>query len=368
MRLTLLEAAYHDIIYAIGLQVDIEMLEEGIHCTGRGAPDFKKKKRRYYEDKRRSEKYADDILNRSRVPDDEFCRHRPNNPTVDNLSSSEDEITPKRARKSANTRVNRRRSETSKTFLKVFSSATSASFTLINVACNDQKEAHVTIRSNTGNVEVIIRKSLYCDVCFPKNEGKKTVNTCVHIVWVLMRVFNISRKSLLAQVNLTENEVTSVLTSKNTGPNPSTSTSTSSASSASSTSSSANTKTGGSSFTLSEAEQLSIFESNSSFNKIQQWFADKLVVRKDASCCACGATMPAGKPYVFVKGLYIPRNQFFATSRTYYFCAIPTCLSKKPIGSNLSVPPTEVNVTSTTNLLSSDITNIQLRGINVVRI
>ena len=158
------------------------MLEEGVHCTERGVPDFQRKKRQYYEDKRRSEKYEEDILNRSQAPDDDFSRHRPNNPSVDDLSSSEDEITPKRARMNANKRINCQRSDTSQGFKKIFAAASNAVFTVVANEGHGDKESRVRIQTNTGDVDVIIRKALYSSLCYPKYEGKRTINTYVRIV------------------------------------------------------------------------------------------------------------------------------------------------------------------------------------------
>jgi hypothetical protein len=355
-------------MYAIDLEVGLNLLQEGVNCTGKGPADYRRNKRRYHEDMRRSNKYAEDILNRTSAPGDEFCRHRPPNPSVDNLSSSEDEITPKRAKMNANKRVGRRRSETSKNFRKILNSASVASFTVVDVDVQSTKnEATVVIKKNEEDIEVYVRKSLFCQVCFPTYEGKNTINTCLHIVWVLMNVFFVSKSSsLLAQINLTDNELTNILKKQKPG--------------GSSSSNNGNNKqpppspspsaSGSCTIQLSEAEQLAIFEAHNDNSSEQEWFVDKLIARKSASCCArdSNATMPAGKIYVFVKGLYIPKNQTFATERIYYFCALPKCLSKKPYHSNIIVPPQVVKVAGSTNLLAADITSIRSHGINIIQV
>jgi hypothetical protein len=43
-------------------------------------------------------------------------------------------------------------------------------------------------------------------------------------------------------------------------------------------------------------------------------------------------------PYIVVNGLYIPRNQKFAVSRQFYFCADPRCIAIKPFASNIQTP------------------------------
>ena len=42
--------------------------------------------------------------------------------------------------------------------------------------------------------------------------------------------------------------------------------------------------------------------------------------------------------FVYVSGMYIPPNQTFSKQRKLYFCALPTCIKKKPYMSNITVP------------------------------
>ena len=55
---------------------------------------------------------------------------------------------------------------------------------------------------------------------------------------------------------------------------------------------------------LTSIEQQAISESKGKIS--QKWYVVKLVTRKGAKCCTCGSTMPEGKVYIYVKGLYIP--------------------------------------------------------------
>ena len=43
--------------------------------------------------------------------------------------------------------------------------------------------------------------------------------------------------------------------------------------------------------------------------------------------------------YVYVSGMYIPPNETFSKERKFYFCALSTCIIKKPYMSNMTVPP-----------------------------
>ena len=90
---------------------------------------------------------------------------------------------------------------------------------------------------------------------------------------------------------------------------------------------------------FTDAELKSIFEGNAAHRKNQIWYAGKLLVRKDAKCCACGATMPEGKVYIFVTGLYVPKDQTFSVERTFYFCAQLACINKKPFMSGYTHCP-----------------------------
>ena len=90
---------------------------------------------------------------------------------------------------------------------------------------------------------------------------------------------------------------------------------------------------------LSEAEIKSIFEGNPKNNQTQLWFVDKIDVRKNAKCFSCKSTMPIRKYFIFVNGLYIPRNQNFAIDRTFYFCALPACIQRKPYQISISQTP-----------------------------
>ena len=95
------------------------------------------------------------------------------------------------------------------------------------------------------------------------------------------------------------------------------------------------------------------------------WNVARGEARVNASCCTCKSTMPAGKIHIVVNGLYIPRNQKFAISRQFYFCADPRCIAIKPFASNIQTPPSEVNIMRDSQLSSEDICLLRHRGLPV---
>ena len=64
----------------------------------------------------------------------------------------------------------------------------------------------------------------------------------------------------------------------------------------------------------------------------------------DAKWCTCRSTMPEGKIFLSAKGYYIPPNQTFAIERTFYFCLMKSCVSRKPFMSSIAVPPQRVSI------------------------
>lgn len=58
---------------------------------------------------------------------------------------------------------------------------------------------------------------------------------------------------------------------------------------------------------------------------------------------------------VKVTGLWIPRGRRTAIERSFYLCAHPSCLTRKPPFSNLRVPPTEIKMSVNSFLSKNDI-------------
>ncbi len=79
----------------------------------------------------------------------------------------------------------------------------------------------------------------------------------------------------------------------------------------------------------------------------------------------CKSTMPEGKIFITVTGLYILRNQRFAVDRQFYFCADPRCIRIKPFASNLQTPPREIKIQSGSQLTREDVSLLQHRGLPV---
>ena len=116
---------------------------------------------------------------------------------------------------------------------------------------------------------------------------------------------------------------------------------------------------------LTPIEMESIFESKRSAKPEQVCHATKKNERLRASCCTCESALLAGKIYVYVMGLYIPRGQRFGTARKFYFCADPQCIARKPFASNLVVPPTVITVAPNSLLSLDDVALIQSRGLPI---
>ena len=93
------------------------------------------------------------------------------------------------------------------------------------------------------------------------------------------------------------------------------------------------------------------------------WYVDKAKVKKNCKCCICKSTMPEGKCYLYVNGLYIPPKQTFCTMRNFYFCALPVCFTKKPFMSNIENPPAKVFIARNSSLTKDD--ESMLRGHNI---
>ena len=78
--------------------------------------------------------------------------------------------------------------------------------------------------------------------------------------------------------------------------------------------------------TLTEVEESAIFEARSVKEFV--WELEKSNERRNAKCSTCKATMPPGKIFFHVKGLFIPPNQAFSVDRRFYFCASFRCVKK----------------------------------------
>ena len=180
-----------------------------------------------------------------------------------------------------------------------------------------RKTFQVTEHSRKYSVVISDKPSCNCKSFELYKSGKGQKVTCKHIVYTLLNYFNVpSNSSILAQVAFTCNEIEYILSGSinNIDTNSSTM----------------------NELSLSEAEIKSIFKVNPKNNQTQLWFVDKIDVRKNAKCCSCKSTMPIGKYFIFVNGLYIPRKQNFAIDRTFYFCALPACIQRKPYMSNIN--------------------------------
>jgi predicted nucleic acid-binding Zn finger protein len=204
-------------------------------------------------------------------------------------------------------------------------------------------------QKNEYTVTIGVKLSCSCEFFTWSSASRKKVS-CKHIVWVMLSILGVSEESdLLHQVALTESEVKKILKDvpeKKKGQSFSTS-------------------QPSPTIVLTAIEMDSIFESKRSCEPQQVWHVAKKNERLRASCCSCKSAMLAGKLFVCVKGLYIPRGQRFATPRQFYFCADLHCLSQKPFASNLVVPPTVISVGPNSELSPADVALIESRGLPI---
>ena len=76
--------------------------------------------------------------------------------------------------------------------------------------------------------------------------------------------------------------------------------------------------------------------------------------------------MPKGKILLSVRGYYIPPKQTFAIERTFCFCLMKSCFSRKLFMSSIAVPPQGVIITSSTALTEEDTDISRQSGFNIV--
>ena len=245
-------------------------------------------------------------------------------------------------------------------FLKSFKKAEEDGkhFKLLEIIliCSTTMKFVLTGKTGTEYTVVICSKPTCSCLFFTRHSlGKKKI-PCKHIIWVMTSVLKISKQSdLLQQVALIESEVKEMLKDAPAEGNyrqvPA--------------------SNGGQSTTethtilLTPEEMESIFESKKPTELDQIWKVAKREARLNASCCTCKSTMPGGKIYIVVNGLYIPRNQKFAVSRQFYFCADPRCIAIKPFASNIQTPPSEVHIMPDSQLSSEDICLLRQRKLPV---
>ena len=122
--------------------------------------------------------------------------------------------------------------------------------------------------------------------------------------------------------------------------------------------------TSSSSATLTAAKIQSIFEEKEKIDP--NWVVDKVRWRKHAKWCTCRSTMPERKIFLSAKGYYIPPNQTFATEKSFYFCLMKSCVSRKPFMLRTAVPPQSESTASFAALTKEDTDIIRQRGFNIV--
>ena len=230
---------------------------------------------------------------------------------------------------------------------------------LINSILVSSTTMKLTITGRQANYLVEISRHL-TGTCafFARSLTSRNKVSCKHIIWSMINVLNVPEKSdLLHQVSLTDIELKQILSGAHpVGEHQQ-----------SSVGSKNDTPLPGSPSPppvfLTQIEMEATFEAKHLSPPKQIWKVGKSDQHVKATCCSCKSTMPAGKIFTTVSGLYIPRGQRFAVDRQYFFCADLECIAKKPLASNLATPPT--NIETDKNLSKEDIILLQSRGLPV---
>ena len=116
--------------------------------------------------------------------------------------------------------------------------------------------------------------------------------------------------------------------------------------------------------TLTDIDINQIFSNDVRDRQPQVRYADKMIRNSTARCASCTRVqMLPGTLYVHVTGLWIPRGRRSAIQRTFFICAFPNCLSRKPPFSNLRVPPPEINVSVNSFLDRTDVDILRERNL-----
>ena len=89
-----------------------------------------------------------------------------------------------------------------------------------------------------------------------------------------------------------------------------------------------------------------VFQKHPEYQQPQLW---KLCYKKKPGrypvCAGCRKECFSDNDlHITVKALYVPQNTEVCVERVYYFCVDLRCISHKQIGSNLSTPPSSVEV------------------------
>ena len=317
INLKLVDSAKFDIAEAMKVSRTFKRFGEGLEINGSGPSAHERLSRDHRQQKRRASSYARDINIDSSDSDSEApTRNRKWQKTAEN----------KRDSQGKSKRPERRRSTRSKTFTKSLTKATENHHhvTLLSVNQFTQNEQEFNVKYFDKNLKVIIREKPSCTCSFYVENNARGSQTCLHIIWIMLNYYRLSENdSMLQQVSLTVDELNSIF-----GLQPNIDFVKSHSDNIPSTSN-----------YLTPEEQMAIFEGK---EKVQRWKINKSNVKKNAKCSTCKSTMPAGKMFVEVDGLYIPKNQTFAVDRKFYFCALFSCL-KKVNASNI-VPPTSNSI------------------------
>lgn len=240
IHLSLVDAAYHDICDSILLEAALEEIGEGKMVVGTGPDERTRIAREHNHQNTRAKEYSNQILQMIDVVEQKRqgaiadfniepnATHRPDKWVgkqrskkrkhtvtasrkdtilVDSTSSESDES----GSSSRSKRGARYRHKRSKTFEQSFSQARGSKL-LLSSYKKSAEDITCTIKNMSDMYEVIISRSPSCSCPYFKTRAKNTTQICKHIIWVYIKVLNISQDDdVIQQTALKPEELRTII-------------------------------------------------------------------------------------------------------------------------------------------------------------
>ena len=227
IHLSIVDAAYHDICDAILLEAALEEIGEGKMVVGTGPDERTRIAREHNHQATRAKEYSTQILQMIDVVEQKRqgtiadfsiepnAAHRPDKWVVNqklqkrqrtdtafredtvlvDSTSSESDNCGSASRSKRRARYRRKRS---KAFEQSFSQAQGSKLILSSYK-NSGEDITCTVKSMNDMYEVIISRSPSCSCPYFQTRAKNTTQICKHIIWVYIKVLNISHDNDLIQ-------------------------------------------------------------------------------------------------------------------------------------------------------------------------
>ena len=347
--LSLLHAAHDDTADALLVESGLREMERGNYRGGTGPNQgTRENEQRRRKEAKRAKEMAEDITSGSpstSFTPDESCTHRP-----DKRKNPKQGDTKNKKRNNSRfdgdtQRAGRKRPKKSSTFMDSLKKAKKEKLTLKSQRRINQTTRSYEVQSVNSLYTVTIQEKPSCTCPF---KTQKPSQLCKHIIWVYLNVLSVGEDDdALFQIGLTTDEVKSMLDKAGDTSN-------------SSTTNDQNR------IRLSDMEIEGILRADRRNSDQQDWKITKLKSDSSALCAGCKASaMVKGRLCIIVHGLYVPGPLMKAVPRKYYFCAMSSCVSKKPYASNLRVPPANVLLDYEQEFSQAEMATLRSRGFNV---